>query len=227
MTLIFDDYLLVLILLLLDLLTWSHISGWILLRLSLKREQASLQLPDSFGEEFFIFGSNKNLSLGVGDADDRQYPECVRLKRPDHLLAGLYRQELISCGFDPDSQSMAERFRSPSSIPALTLARPLLIADVVMSKFHTAVLTADPFSNLYVCGVGRGGRLGLGHEDARLRFVPVQGALALKKVRQVALGLNHTMAIVDDHGELWTWVSIPTHSLAMPCRPRLDPTKNL
>ena len=73
-----------------------------------------------------------------------------------------------------------------------------------MSKLHTAILTTDPFSNLYVCGVGRGGRLGLGDFNTQFRFVPVQGALANKRVEQVALGQNHTMAIAGN-GELWTW----------------------
>jgi alpha-tubulin suppressor-like RCC1 family protein len=73
-----------------------------------------------------------------------------------------------------------------------------------MAKLHSAVLTTDPVSNLYVCGVGRGGRLGLGDENTQFKFVPVQGPLVDKKIRQVALGQNHTMAIAGN-GELWTW----------------------
>src|SRR5271170_3220120 len=38
------------------------------------------------GDEVFAFGSNKNLSLGLGDEGDRQYPERVSLRRPEHLL---------------------------------------------------------------------------------------------------------------------------------------------
>jgi hypothetical protein len=79
-----------------------------------------------------------------------------------------------------------------------------MIQDVVLSKLHSAVLTADPASNLYVCGVGRGGRLGLGDENTRFTYTPVQGPFTDKKVVQVALGQNHSMAI-DDTGALWTW----------------------
>ncbi|KAK3945671.1 BTB/POZ domain-containing protein 1 [Diplogelasinospora grovesii] len=79
-----------------------------------------------------------------------------------------------------------------------------MIRDVVLSKLHSAVLTMDPVSNLYVCGIGRGGRLGLGDENTRFTYTAVQGPLADKRVVQVALGLNHSVAI-DDAGALWTW----------------------
>lgn len=73
-----------------------------------------------------------------------------------------------------------------------------------MSKLHTAVVTDDPVSNLYICGVGRAGRLGLGDENTQFRFVPVEGPFTDRKIRQVALGQNHSMAITEN-GELWTW----------------------
>ncbi|TQS33702.1 hypothetical protein Golomagni_05942, partial [Golovinomyces magnicellulatus] len=73
-----------------------------------------------------------------------------------------------------------------------------------MSKLHTAILTTDPVSNLFISGVGRGGRLGLGDENTQFKFVPVQGPLADKKIHQVALGQNHTLAVAGN-GELWTW----------------------
>ena len=93
-----------------------------------------------------------------------------------------------------------------STAPSMVLNRPLIIRDVVLSKFHSAVLTTDPVSNLYICGVGRGGRLGLGDENTRFNYVPVQGGLSEKSIAQVALGQNHTMAVTDS-GELWTWGS--------------------
>jgi inhibitor of Bruton tyrosine kinase len=48
------------------------------------------------GDEVFAFGSNKNLTLGFGDEDDRQHPERVTLKRPDHLLFRFYGDYLSS-----------------------------------------------------------------------------------------------------------------------------------
>ncbi|KAK4133639.1 hypothetical protein BT67DRAFT_434629 [Trichocladium antarcticum] len=150
------------------------------------------------GEDLYAFGSNRNLSLGFGDEDDRQFPERVFLKRPGHLLQRFHREHLQAAGEDgPASQDLA-------NIPALVLNRPLLIQDVILSKLHSAVLTADPVSNLYVCGIGRGGRLGLGDENTRFTYTPVQGPFADRKMVQVALGQNHSMG-VDDTGALWTW----------------------
>ncbi|KAF4978600.1 hypothetical protein FZEAL_5049 [Fusarium zealandicum] len=150
------------------------------------------------GDELFVFGSNKNVSLGVGDEDDRQYPERIHLSRPDFLLHRTYHSHLDSQDREaPSSLDLDE-------IPTLVRNRPLVIQDVSMSKLHSAILTTDPVSNLYICGVGRGGRLGLGDENTQFKFAPVQGPFTDKKVHQVALGQNHTMAVAGN-GELWTW----------------------
>ncbi|KIE03519.1 BTB domain and ankyrin repeat containing protein, partial [Metarhizium majus ARSEF 297] len=151
------------------------------------------------GDEFYMFGSNKNLSLGVGDEDDRQYPERIVLERPDELLLKFHKEYL-------DSQDMESPPSQPdlNDIPTLVRNQRLAIRDIVMSKFHTAVLTDDPVSNLYICGVGRRGRLGLGDENTQFKFVPVQGPFIDRKIRQVALGQDHSMAVTET-GELWTW----------------------
>lgn len=176
------------------------------------------------GEEVFTFGSNKNLSLGLGDEDDRQYPERVYLKRPDHLIRYFHdkfseqrkKERSLEDSFSPD---LVE-------IPALIQNRPLVVQDVIMTKLHTAILTTDPISNLYICGVGRGGRLGLGDENTQFTFKPVQGGLLDRRVTQVSLGLNHTMAITSN-GELWTWgsnnVSQLGYALPPPMRPDEEP----
>ncbi|KAL2166270.1 hypothetical protein VTG60DRAFT_3064 [Thermothelomyces hinnuleus] len=164
----------------------------------LDKNQGAKCANNAAGEDLYAFGSNRNLSLGFGDEDDRQFPERVSLKRPDHLLRRFHREFLQAIGEEGTAS------QDLTKIPTLVLNRPLLIQDVVLSKLHSAVLTADPVSNLYVCGIGRGGRLGLGDENTRFTFTPVQGPLADRKVVQVALGQNHSMAI-DDTGALWTW----------------------
>ncbi|PQK17386.1 hypothetical protein BB8028_0007g05810 [Beauveria bassiana] len=151
------------------------------------------------GDELFVFGSNRNMSLGVGDEDDRQYPERIHLWRPDGLLRKFYESYLG----EEDAESVASSLEI-EDIPILVRSRPLVIQDVVLSKLHSAVLTTDPVSNLFIAGLGRGGRLGLGDENTKFKFVSVQGPLADKKIHQVALGQNHTMAIAGN-GELWTW----------------------
>ncbi|KAI1814891.1 hypothetical protein GGS20DRAFT_377420 [Poronia punctata] len=155
------------------------------------------------GEEVFTFGSNNNLSLGVGHEDDRQYPERIYLKRPEHLIHHLHSQQLST---QKDQPADGRHSLPIDDVPSLVQNRPIIIQDVVLSKFHTAILTTDPFSNLYISGIGRGGRLGLGDESTKLSFVPVQGGLHDKKVTQVALGQNHTMAVTSS-GELWSWGS--------------------
>lgn len=154
------------------------------------------------GQEVFTFGSNNNLSLGLGDQDDRQFPERAYLKRPDHLIQRFYDRYLMERGRYVSTENSISRHLS--EVPALIQNCPLMIQDVVLSKLHSAILTTDTISNLYVCGIGRGGRLGLGDENTRFSFTPVQGGLSDRKVVQIALGQNHSMAVTST-GELWTW----------------------
>ncbi|PYI12728.1 BTB domain and ankyrin repeat protein [Aspergillus sclerotiicarbonarius CBS 121057] len=152
------------------------------------------------GDEIFTFGSNKNLNLGVGDQDDRQFPERITLKRPEHLLQRFYRE------FQGQRLS-DDRVDSHQDLPALVKNRPLKIQNIVMSKLHTAILTTDPESNLFLCGFGPGGRLGTGDESTRFSFVCIEtGGLANRKVISVALGQDHTLAITD-RGEIFSWGS--------------------
>lgn len=164
------------------------------------------------GDELYTFGSNRNVSLGFGDQDDRQYPERISLRRPEHLLRRFYREHLkqqdrIWSAHDNayESQVRLAKTASLEDIPWVIRTKPLIMQDVFMAKLHTAVLTTDPESNLYICGHGQGGRLGLGDEQTRYNFVCVEtGALAGKKIATVALGQNHTLAI-SDKGEIFSW----------------------
>ena len=159
------------------------------------------------GDEIFAFGSNKNFTLGFGDEDDRQFPERIYLKRPEHLLRRFCDEHRAS-DFHPQNPHLVEGPRSPlstSQLPAAVRYRPLIIQDVKLSKLHSAVLTSDPEANLYMCGFGSGGRLGTGDETTRFGFVNVHGGgLADKKVIHVGLGQNHTIAISSE-GETFTW----------------------
>lgn len=159
------------------------------------------------GDELFVFGSNKNHSLGFGDGDDRQFPERITVKRPDHLLFRFYREYLEA---QQDLGEVPKGAPKPipkslADIPALILNRPVVIQDVTLSKLHSAILTTDPESNLYTCGVGPGGRLGTGDEVTRFTYTCIEdGGLAGKKVATVALGQNHTLAVSSD-GEIFSW----------------------
>ena len=160
------------------------------------------------GDEMFAFGSNKNFTLGFGDEDDRQFPERVFLKRPEHLLRHLYSefeaQKPRACALSAvGRQSPAKS----TQFPAILQYQPIIVQDVQLSKLHSAILTTDPEANLYMCGFGKGGRLGLGDETTRFGFIGVHGGgLSSKKVIHVALGQNHSVAISSE-GETFTWGS--------------------
>ena len=162
--------------------------------------------------EVFTFGSNKNLNLGFGDEDDRQFPERVTLKRPDRLLYRFYYERAtrgVIIGNEPDHDAFPSpdlRLHKPTNqLPVLIQNRPLVIQDVVVSKLHTAVCTTDPEANLYTCGFGPGGRLGTGDETTRFTFACIEGGgLGGKKIVNVGLGQNHTLATTRD-GELFSW----------------------
>lgn len=147
------------------------------------------------GDEVFTFGSNKNLTLGFPDGDDRTYPERMPLQRPRHLLLEQTKLKY------PTSEKRVEEL-----LDANTLFNPLHFSDIQLSKLHTAILTSDPHSNLFICGFGHGGRLGFGDEQlTQFTLQPLSPPLLPKKrVERVALGLDHTVAVLEG-GEVWTW----------------------
>jgi alpha-tubulin suppressor-like RCC1 family protein len=163
------------------------------------------------GDEVYTFGSNKNVTLGFGDQDDRAFPERVVLRRPDHLLQRFYQEDRerhnqfwTAMGV-PVQDAGLQKPKGTVDLPTHIRNTPIVIQDVQMSKLHTAVLTTDPVSNLYMCGHGTGGRLGIGSETTSYQFTCVEGGgLGQKKIAAVALGQNHTLAITDE-GEIYSW----------------------
>ncbi|KAF2733420.1 hypothetical protein EJ04DRAFT_565089 [Polyplosphaeria fusca] len=175
-------------------------------------QRAAIEPPIFLGgDEVYTFGSNKNVTLGFGDEDDRQFPERIILRRPDHLLKRFHREHLEQKAQDrafmnmPPQDSGALEPMAVMDLPVHIRNIPIVIQDVQMSKLHTAVLTTDPASNLYMCGHGPGGRLGTGNEVTRYHFMCIEaGGLGQKKVAAIALGQNHTLAITDQ-GEIFSW----------------------
>jgi alpha-tubulin suppressor-like RCC1 family protein len=160
---------------------------------------------DFAADEVFTLGSNKNLNLGLGDQDDRQFPERIVLKRPDHLLNRFYREyeeQMEKLGLE----DLLDHGNS-NELPTVIKNKPMKLQNVVMSKLHTAVITDDPEANLFICGFGPGGRLGTGDESTRFNFVCIEtGGLAGRKVMSVALGQDHSLAITE-FGEIFSWGS--------------------
>ncbi|KEF51560.1 uncharacterized protein A1O9_12477 [Exophiala aquamarina CBS 119918] len=165
---------------------------------------------DLAGDEAVAFGSNKNLSLGLGDEDDRHFPERIQLTRPTQLLDRMLEDHLASreeSGVVEDLASSTANASTHRELPAVVRHRPITIQNVVMAKLHTAVLTADAVSNLYICGFGSGGRLGTGDENTCFTYHCIQaGGLAKRHISTVALGQDHTIAVCSQ-GEVYTWGS--------------------
>lgn len=181
-----------------------------------RRRAAVVPLVNVRGDELLTFGSNRNITLGLGNQDDRQYPERVALKKPEHLYKRFYREHIEKRATDSDvtcpplAESIRAKPRSASLIaelPSVVRFRHDQIQDVRMSRFHTAVLTNDPVSNLYMCGHGLGGRLGTGDQKTQFSFVCIEGfSSSRKKIVAIALGQDHSIAVTDS-GEVWSWGS--------------------
>ncbi|KIX98375.1 uncharacterized protein Z520_05676 [Fonsecaea multimorphosa CBS 102226] len=167
-------------------------------------------LTDLAGDEVYAFGSNKNLSLGLGDGDDRHFPERLHFERPDHLLRRLLDDHLAErrkAWVHEDLADSVGDLQSRPDLPAIIRYQPITVQDVVMSKLHTAILTNDPISNLYICGYGPGGRLGTGDENTSFTYRCIQaGGLAKRRISSIALGQDHSVAVCSQ-GEVYTWGS--------------------
>ena len=171
---------------------------------------------DIQGDELFAFGSNRNFSLGLGNENDRHFPERVVLRRPRHLFQRFFREHVESkaARYSRLNPAYAEKIRARlrdtkemSELPNIVRSRPITIQDVQMAKFHSVVLTSDSTSNLYVCGHGLGGRLGTGNETTQFNFVCLDDfGPGDRKIVAIALGQDHTLA-VSDIGELFSWGS--------------------
>ncbi|KAK9478256.1 hypothetical protein V1514DRAFT_342934 [Lipomyces japonicus] len=128
------------------------------------------------GSELLTFGSNANHTLGFSDGDDRANPELVLFNRPHNENA-----------------------------VAIDKFKKIHIKDVQMSKLHTIVLTTDSVNNVYICGFGNKGRLGLSTNGTQftLQNLPKFGS---GQVIQAAVGQDHTIVLTSS-GDCFSWGS--------------------
>lgn len=76
------------------------------------------------------------------------------------------------------------------------------IADVSCGRFHVNYLTED--GQLWVSGSSRQGQLGFGTQEDTPRLFPVQLDCFPAKLKQVASGCFHSLAVTEE-GELFSW----------------------
>lgn len=144
--------------------------------------------------EILTWGHNRNFVLGTEAAGDRVHPERIHLKHTSHSSV-----------------------KVSTSSPRRADSRPLSstpVSLVTMGRLHTAIVTTT--GELWVCGFGSGGRLGLGQSthdpvsskhataQTQLTFARVQGSLIGQKVTSVALGQDHTVAVTEG-GHVYTF----------------------
>lgn len=132
--------------------------------------------------DLFTWGTNRNASLGLGDANDRTHPDHVVLR--------------------PQGSCTPSQER-----PYLDDLRPVQVLGIEMSKLHTTVITAEIKSNLRSCGFSSGGRLGPATASAshsQYALLPSQVGALPHQVVSVALGQDHTLALTSS-GEVFSW----------------------
>ncbi|KAF8325428.1 uncharacterized protein EI90DRAFT_3072829 [Cantharellus anzutake] len=125
--------------------------------------------------ELFTWGSNRNASLGLGDSNDRSYPELVSIPN--------------QCGNEVPKLAGSARFY------------PVPLIGLDMSKFHTVVVRKQERANILLCGFGGGGRLGPRITSAQHSFGSL---LNISNVVSVACGPDHTLALTKQ-GDVLSW----------------------
>ena len=96
---------------------------------------SSLGAPTGTTLSVFLSAANdriRNATLGLGDANDKVYPDRVSIPFPEQDST--------------KKLSLLEKFKPPP------------VRGINMSRLHTAVITAHPDSRVLLCGFGSGGR---------------------------------------------------------------------
>ncbi|KAL5530926.1 hypothetical protein ACEPAG_3802 [Sanghuangporus baumii] len=130
--------------------------------------------------DLYTWGINRNAALGLGDGDDRAFPELVPIPpQKEHS--------------DSATFSLRTRFQ------------PIRAKGVAMAKLHTAVITSEPRANLRICGFGSGGRLGAGMgQHTQYTFSVPKDLTSEGQITAVALGQDHTLALTCT-GSVLSW----------------------
>jgi hypothetical protein len=120
------------------------------------------------GTDLYTWGSNRNYTLGSGDATDRALPERVNLLNQVQARSADASSSSSSSNYpvplSPDGTDERELeqggSRGPGSLAygESTKFDRVGVEDVVMAKFHTGVLTSEKRSNLSLTGFGSNGR---------------------------------------------------------------------
>ncbi|WVR05289.1 hypothetical protein IAU60_002302 [Kwoniella sp. DSM 27419] len=122
---------------------------------------------DATGSDLYVWGVNRNFSLGTGDSSDRAFPDRINL----------LTQAQASGRADT-----SQRFDHVG------------VQDVLMAKLHTGAITTEARGNLSLCGFGANGRLGRS-VHSQLSLAPMPDLPYT--ITAIALGQDHTLALAS------------------------------
>ncbi|CAO1623327.1 unnamed protein product [Jaminaea pallidilutea] len=165
--------------------------------------------------DLYLWGSNCNYTLGLGDGDDRAFPDLVTL--PRHEASSSMRSSSFpgqatsphSDGEDEDHDGDDATHREAQS---RSLAAPgrrfdrIRVLDVQMSRLHTVVITDEKNvngNNVWVAGVGSGGRLG---RAAATQSVLTPLADLRDTIVEATVGPDHTL-LISTNGSVYSFGS--------------------
>ncbi|XP_054264750.1 X-linked retinitis pigmentosa GTPase regulator-like [Macrosteles quadrilineatus] len=183
---------------------------------SLKPEQATHvacgrahTLISTASGKLFVCGSNSDGQLGVGDTTDRDVPTVIDGVEGtiEQLSAGCLHSAVLNSkgevfvwGSNSDGQlGLGEDVKSVLTPTRLHLKDS--VAKISCGYYHTVLLTEE--GQVYVCGEGEGGKLGLGvTESVRVPTVVSLDAWPIS----ITAGGNHTFVVAVD-GKVYGWGS--------------------
>lgn len=136
----------------------------------------TLSFDDNSPTDLYVWGSNRNATLGLGDDNDRITPEQVLIRRENERRTNVIVERL----------------------------RPVPIRDISMSRLHTTIVTAEKTSNLRACGFASDGRLGPSSGGVHAQFSLINPQRALSHIVKIASAQDHTL-VVNTTGEVLSW----------------------
>ncbi|KAG2485744.1 hypothetical protein HYH03_015553 [Edaphochlamys debaryana] len=162
--------------------------------------------------QVFSWGWGRYGNLGDGDSQDRYLPTQVVGLEQVHIRAVVcgWRHSAVVCqegrvwtfGWSKYGQlghgDHVDHTR-PEPVAALAHTRVALVAG---GWRHT--MAADVEGGLWAWGWNKFGQLGLGDGEDRSAPTRVEGALAGRRVAQLACGWRHTLAVTQD-GAVFSW----------------------
>jgi protein ATS1 len=162
------------------------------------------------------FGSNGNAQLAIGNEEDTYFPtRCIGLPQSfssppkcivaggNHTLVLFPNGRLFAAGLNSYGQcgiSTASKFPTFQEVPTPPDEDSW---DLVSAGWDFSVLATSQ-GEIYVCGFGSKGELGLGEEvttATELRRIP---RFSQERIVQITSGLAHTLVVLAN-GEVWGW----------------------